>query len=204
MALGTKERRAREAEARRRGILDAARGVFAANGFEGTTMPQVAEVAELAAGTLYLYFPSKAAMYAELALEAYQRLEDRLREAVDSDGTPRERAERLGWAFVGFAQEDPADYDMIFFVLRHEAGGWEGALEADQVQRLRKHQAAATQMLIELMRAQKPDAGEAELLVTANAVWAMLAGVVFYFKGTNDFQPVAEEAIGLLLKAVFQ
>ena len=57
--MGTKERKEREKEVRKKTILEAAKTVFFQKGFQGTTMDQIAEVAELSKGSLYLYFPSK-------------------------------------------------------------------------------------------------------------------------------------------------
>ena len=62
--------RSRRAEiakaARREEILAAARRVFAARGFRGTTIADIAEEAGIALGTIYLYFPSKEAVFAAL------------------------------------------------------------------------------------------------------------------------------------------
>lgn len=44
-------------EYRRRTILDAARTVFARSGFAGTTVDLIAQEADVAKGTLYLYYP---------------------------------------------------------------------------------------------------------------------------------------------------
>ena len=50
-------RRDRDRLARRRAILDAALSTFAAKGYEGATLNEVAERAEFGKGTLYNYFP---------------------------------------------------------------------------------------------------------------------------------------------------
>jgi TetR/AcrR family transcriptional regulator, mexJK operon transcriptional repressor len=55
--------------ARERALLDAALRCFAANGYSGTTMDQVAEAAGLTKPTLYQYFPSKEALFARMMLE---------------------------------------------------------------------------------------------------------------------------------------
>lgn len=55
--------------ARERAFLDAALQLFAANGYSGTTMDQVAEAAGLTKPTLYQYFPSKEALFARMMLE---------------------------------------------------------------------------------------------------------------------------------------
>jgi AcrR family transcriptional regulator len=52
--------------ARREEILAAARRVFADRGFRGTTIADIAEEAGIALGTIYLYFPSKEAVFAAL------------------------------------------------------------------------------------------------------------------------------------------
>ena len=51
---------------RRREILEAASKLFRERGFESTTVQSVAAEAGLAAGTVYLYFPSKEAIVAAL------------------------------------------------------------------------------------------------------------------------------------------
>ncbi len=50
------------ASARRTQILDAAAAVFATHGFHGATIKQIARVAGIADGTIYIYFPSKDAL----------------------------------------------------------------------------------------------------------------------------------------------
>lgn len=52
--------------ARREEILDAARRVFARNGFRGTTIADIADEAGIALGTIYLYFSSKDDVFAAL------------------------------------------------------------------------------------------------------------------------------------------
>jgi AcrR family transcriptional regulator len=66
-AIIERTRRAELAKAvRREEILAAARRVFAGRGFRGTTIADIAEEAKIALGTIYLYFPSKADVFAAL------------------------------------------------------------------------------------------------------------------------------------------
>jgi AcrR family transcriptional regulator len=53
-------------QARREEILSAARSVFAERGFGGTTIADIAEEANIALGTIYLYFASKEDVFAAL------------------------------------------------------------------------------------------------------------------------------------------
>lgn len=67
--------RERGGEAKARQILDGARAVFLRDGFDGSSMNDIAREAGVSKGTLYVYFPSKEALFA-----AYIR-EDRRRQA---------------------------------------------------------------------------------------------------------------------------
>lgn len=57
---------AREDSAKRRQILDGARRVFLAMGFDAASMNEVARAAGVSKGTLYVYFASKEALFAAL------------------------------------------------------------------------------------------------------------------------------------------
>ena len=65
-ALDRSQRAEAAKAARREEILDAARRVFAERGFKGTTIADIAEIAGIALGTVYLYFPSKDDLFAAL------------------------------------------------------------------------------------------------------------------------------------------
>jgi AcrR family transcriptional regulator len=56
---------ARQAAARRR-ILEAARVVLAEQGFAAAQVAVVASVADVATGSIYRHFPSKASLFAEM------------------------------------------------------------------------------------------------------------------------------------------
>lgn len=79
-------RRARERETRRREILDVARRLFAAKGFQGTTLDEVAALTEFAKPTLYQYFDSKEHLFYTILEEGYRDLESIVRKAVGGGG----------------------------------------------------------------------------------------------------------------------
>jgi AcrR family transcriptional regulator len=54
-----KPRQKQDIEKRREEILKAALDVFTQKGFEAATIPEIARAAGIAAGTIYLYYPSK-------------------------------------------------------------------------------------------------------------------------------------------------
>lgn len=202
IALGTRERREREKRERRAGILAVARNLFWENGFRGTTMPEIAAAAELAPGTLYLYFPSKDALYAELLVEGYQILTEALQAAAARKGTPRRRAETLIEAFMGFAREHPQYFDIIFFVLQREATR-RSVLGEDQLRRLEACEKACKQVAAGVLKETGRRSAK-ELALTVEAVWSMLVGVVFFWRHDEEkvFAAVARQAKRLVLEAI--
>ncbi len=204
--MGTRERRERERQERRDEILRAARKLFQKNGFDGTTMPAIASAAELAPGTLYLYFPSKQALYAELLHEGYDVLERRFREAVAAAATPRAQAAALVDAFLGFAREAPDAFDIVFFVLR-EARMGVAELKAghEAMARLAAREGACKEIAAEVLKRARPRLSAEAVSLEVEAVWSMLAGVVLYFQRdeTATFAAVSAHARDLVLRGLF-
>lgn len=75
------QRRERQRTARRDAILSAARKVFAREGFDGTTIADIAREAGVAAGTVYLYYASKIDLFAALNAQLYDVIYDAIRDA---------------------------------------------------------------------------------------------------------------------------
>ncbi|MHB1712653.1 MAG: TetR/AcrR family transcriptional regulator [Acidimicrobiales bacterium] len=67
-------------------ILDSAKSLFAARGYEGTSTREIAEGAGLTVGAIYKYYPSKAALLEEITTEAATVLEPLLQGEMD-EGT---------------------------------------------------------------------------------------------------------------------
>src|SRR3569833_4164114 len=80
-AMGTTERREREKQRRRDDILNTARTLFLDKGFRDTTIDDIARSAELARGTIYLYFENKEEIYATILEEGLDILDNLVRSA---------------------------------------------------------------------------------------------------------------------------
>ena len=74
--MGIKERQERDREAVRRAILDAARELFVAEGFQNVSIRKIAERIEYSPAAIYGYFPSKDDIFFELAEEGFRLLGD--------------------------------------------------------------------------------------------------------------------------------
>lgn len=79
-------RAARDESAKRRQILDGARVVFMADGFDAASMNEIARTAGVSKGTLYVYFDSKEALFAALVRqEKREQAEQTCRLDVEDD-----------------------------------------------------------------------------------------------------------------------
>jgi AcrR family transcriptional regulator len=72
------------AEFRHEEILEAARRVFGEKGFRETAVEQIAQAAGVAKGTVYLYYPSKEALYQAALEDGLRRLVAEVRLRMES------------------------------------------------------------------------------------------------------------------------
>src|SRR4051794_12444311 len=97
----------------RRRLLDAAEQVFGAYGYHDASIVKLAEIAGVAAGTFYLYFESKKAVFDELVRDLNRRVRHAMKEGSSRGGTRLEQ-ELLGFEeYFRFTAEHPALYRII-------------------------------------------------------------------------------------------
>lgn len=75
---------------RRSALLESARRVFGRAGFENATMEAIAKAADVAKGTIYLYYPSKRAIYDAAIQGCMAELEELTRARVEAAGSLRD------------------------------------------------------------------------------------------------------------------
>ena len=115
--MGIKERQERDREAVRRSILDAARELFVAEGFQNVSIRKIAERIEYSPAAIYGYFPSKDDIFFELAEEGFRLLGDPA--AVRNDprlkgAPPLERVRAVFWRLYEFSRDHPQYFALIF------------------------------------------------------------------------------------------
>ncbi|GAA4946685.1 TetR family transcriptional regulator [Yinghuangia aomiensis] len=93
-------------EARRRRILRATTRLAAQGGYDAVQMREVAEMSEVALGTLYRYFPSKVHLLVATMYDQLEQLGGQLRRKPNKGLPPRERVvDTLLRAFRGMQRE---------------------------------------------------------------------------------------------------
>ena len=111
--MGITERREREREEVRGRILDAARELFARDGYEAVTMRKIAEAIEYSPTAIYLHFKDKESLVRELCLTDFDALA-RAFQRIAREPDPLERLRKVGLAYADFALEHPNHYRLMF------------------------------------------------------------------------------------------
>lgn len=113
--MGSAERRERERHEVRAKILDAARDLFVAQGYEAVTMRKIAEKIEYSPTAIYLHFRDKDALIQEMAAADFQVFNAQFQRLVKV-ADPVERLARAGRAYVDFGLSHPNHYRLMFTV----------------------------------------------------------------------------------------
>ena len=103
--MSVQERHRRERHARGQAILSAAAKVFARHGLEGATIEMVAREAEVAVGTIYLYYSSRDDLYLNLIAERGAQLRARYLEIFARDLDPLDELKSIASAYLDYLRE---------------------------------------------------------------------------------------------------
>jgi len=122
-ASGARERSRLATRAR---LLAGGRALFAEHGLHGVTSHDIARAAGVAAGTFYLHFSDKQALFREIVYEAVRQLRERLEAAFESEDDPKIAVGAHAEALVDFAE---ANADLVRIVFGRDHGDVE--VEAD-------------------------------------------------------------------------
>jgi Transcriptional regulator len=107
-------------ESKRQAILAAAKRLFAARGFHGTSVSDLAREIDLPVGSIYTYFDSKEAIVRTIVEEGWDAFFETLSRSVEGPGAPEERLSLIVYRFL---PELFADIDLISIILT-ESGEW--------------------------------------------------------------------------------
>jgi len=110
-------------EQKRQKILRCAAGLFATRPFHKVLLSDVAEVAGIGKGTVYIYFKSKEELYLAVLYSGFEELVERLRQRLETDEspTPREALEIVVYEVVEHAFRDPQLFELLRSAPSHAA-----------------------------------------------------------------------------------
>ena len=186
--MGINERREREREEVRRKVLDAARELFARDGYEAVTMRKIAEAIEYSPTAIYLHFKDKESLVRELCISDFDALAKAF-QRIAREPDPLERLRKVGLAYADFALEHPNHYRLMFMTPHpsHEKD------DAEAAKRRGNPEADAYAFLVATVAEAigkgmlRPELKDAQLV--AQAAWAGVHGVISLHvaKGTDDW-----------------
>ncbi len=119
--MGVSERRAREKEARKSSVLDAARTLLLERGFNGTTTKQIAQRCELSEATLFFYFKNKDEIITSLLFESIKFWAENLEKIRKANLSPDRKLARLWQLYKKVDQEHPEFYVVYAYLARPNA-----------------------------------------------------------------------------------
>ena len=133
----TSEARHLGKSARTRGrIMDAAVSLFARNGYEATSVNEIARSADVANGTFYLHFKDKDALVTALTLRLAADVTRKISEAMADIADPIERVAQGTRQFIELAASEP-DWGWAVYraltTLPRASGALGGYMRADLV-----------------------------------------------------------------------
>ncbi|MFO7715887.1 TetR/AcrR family transcriptional regulator [Desulfosarcina sp.] len=107
------DRKTWEQEQRKRRIVEMAEAVFFENGYDGTTLPAIADAAGYNKRTLYLYFQDKQDIFLAVVLRGLESLYTALKQARDKAPTNSSGLRELAFAFFEFSSDHPQYLDLM-------------------------------------------------------------------------------------------
>lgn len=131
--MGSKERREREKQELRERILDAARELFVKEGIEAVTMRSLAKHIEYSPTAIYLHFKDKESLLKELCANDLLALHSAMQKIVASEPDVVKRLYKVAEAFVVFALEHRAQYQLVFMMPKPEIDEDEAEFEPHRI-----------------------------------------------------------------------
>ncbi len=101
------------AKERREQLLDVSRRLFAAKGFEGTSVEEIAAKSGVSKPIVYEHFGGKEGMYAVVVDREIQALTDALSGALEAGGHPKLLVERTALALLGYIEQNEDGFRIL-------------------------------------------------------------------------------------------
>ncbi|WP_343674946.1 TetR/AcrR family transcriptional regulator [Chitinophaga sp.] len=113
--MGISDRKEREKQEMRKLIISAAMDMFIKDGYEKTSIRNIAEKIEYSPATIYLYYKDKDELFYEIQREAFDHLHAYFAlHATAAD--PMERLRQLLKAYIEYGIANPDLYDLMFIL----------------------------------------------------------------------------------------
>lgn len=189
--MGVKARREREKENLRQEILDAAREMFANEGYQNVSMRKIADKIEYSPTTIYLYFKDKSDLLHQICEETFARLGQRVSEIAAGEPDALQSLRKGLRAYIEFGLEHPNHYEVTFITpLIENAEGDKHSFEDSLGQRAFGF---LSQGVADAISAGKLKKGDVDLI--SQTLWAGIHGLTSLLIGHSKFPFVEKEKL---------
>lgn len=113
--MGINERKERDKIEMRKRIIDAATTMFMEEGYEKTSIRNIAEKIEYSPATIYLYYKDKDELLYEVQKQAFGKLEEVFATEANSED-PWTRLTQICHSYVRFGKANPELYELMFMM----------------------------------------------------------------------------------------
>jgi AcrR family transcriptional regulator len=186
--MSIQERRERVRLEREQLIIDAAREMAEAEGWDAVTTRRLAEHIEYSQPVLYSHFKGKDAIMAAVAVQSFAELAGRLRAARAGARDPRSALAAVAGAYVRFAEARPVLYETMF------TGTVDLTFASPQTP------VALQEGFGELREAIRPLVGDDDLDAQTEVFWAGLHGLMTLTQGGRLRPEGHDRRLALLLQ----
>lgn len=173
--MGISERRRRESLRLRQKILNAARDLFAAHGYDAVTMRAIAKKIEYSPTAIYSHFQDKEALINELCSTDFMALASGFQQ-IGRVADPIERLRKIGRAYAEFGVKYTNHYRVMFMTPHPAFEPDEKAIEHGNPEQDAYAMLKAT--IAEGIKAKRYRAGIRDADLVAQTVWAGIHGVI--------------------------
>ena len=113
--MGITERKERDRVEMRQRIIDAAIQMFLEEGYEKTSIRNIAEKIEYSPATIYLYYKDKDELLYDVQGHAFEKLDQAFRDNATAKD-PIKRLEQIMFTYIRFGKNNPELYDLMFII----------------------------------------------------------------------------------------
>ncbi|MCP3900367.1 MAG: TetR/AcrR family transcriptional regulator [Desulfobacteraceae bacterium] len=177
--MGIQERKQREKGIRRFQILEAAKEVFSSKGYNAATMEEIADVAELSPGTLYIYFKNKEELHTFLSIDILKRIAEAVEVVSQSQVSSEIKLDNLRDVFIDVYENDP----MILINLFHLQAGETLKNLSEEVLNMLKQTSVIALGAITSIIIDGTEEGvfiDSHPVALADVIWSTFSGVVLW------------------------
>lgn len=178
------DRREREKRELRQVILDAAREMFAEEGYDAVSMRRIADRIEYSPTTIYLYFKDKSELFNQLCEETFAQLTRRLENLRRKHADPIDHLRAGLRCYIEFGLKNPNHYTITFIMSPKGSGGYD----------FEKSNGARTFGTLRQAVAECVESGafrRVDVDTAAQSFWAAIHGVTSLLIAHKDFPFVA-------------